>query len=126
MPATPRLHPDTIEAVKQRTDIVDVVSEHVVLKKRGKDFAGLCPFHDDKNNPSFTVSPAKQFYYCFACGAGGNSIKFLMELNKSDFADVVLNLANRYGIPVQTLEPEKRKELQKTLSRRVAHLVPKH
>ena len=118
MPATPRLHPDTIEAVKQRSDIVDVVSEHVVLKKRGKDFAGLCPFHDDKNNPSFTVSPAKQFYYCFACGAGGNSIKFLMELNKSNFADVVLNLANRYGIPVQTLEPEKRQELQKTLSRR--------
>lgn len=118
MSSTPRLHPDTIEAVKQRADIVDVVSEHVVLKKRGKDFAGLCPFHDDKNNPSFTVSPAKQFYYCFACGAGGNTIKFLMELNKSNFADVVLGLANRYQIPVQTLEPEKRQELQRKLSLR--------
>ncbi len=116
--ATPRLHPDTIDAVKQRADIVDVVSEHVVLKKRGKDFAGLCPFHDDKNNPSFTVSPAKQFYYCFACGAGGNAIKFLMELNKSNFADVVLGLANRYGVAVQTLEPEKRQELQRKLSLR--------
>lgn len=116
--ATPRLHPDTVEAVKQRADIVDVVSEYVVLKKRGKDFAGLCPFHDDKNNPSFTVSPAKQFYYCFACGAGGNAIKFLMELNKTSFSDVVLGLANRYGVPVQTLEPEKRQELQRKLSLR--------
>ncbi len=115
---TPRLHPDTIEAVKQRADIVDIVSEHVVLKKRGKDFAGLCPFHDDKNNPSFTVSPAKQFYYCFACGAGGNSIKFLMELNKTSFADVVLDLANRYSVPVQTLEPEQRQELQRKLTLR--------
>lgn len=118
MSSTPRLHPDTIAAVKERADIVDVVSEHVVLKKRGKDFAGLCPFHDDKNNPSFTVSPAKQFYFCFACGAGGNAIKFLMELNKSNFADVVLGLANRYQIPVQTLEPEKRQELQRKLSLR--------
>lgn len=114
---TPRLHPDTIEAVKQRADITDVVSEHVVLKKRGKDFVGLCPFHDDKS-PSFTVSPGKQFYYCFSCGAGGNAIKFLMELNKTSFSDVVLNLAQRYQVPVRTLEPEQRQELQRQLSLR--------
>jgi DNA primase len=114
---TPRLHPDTVDAVKQRVDIVDVVADHVLLRKRGKDFVGLCPFHDDKS-PSFTVSPAKQFYYCFACGAGGNAIKFLMEIGKQSFADVVLDLAQRYQVPVQTLEPEQRQELQRQLSLR--------
>ena len=114
---TPRLHPDTIEAVRDRADIVDVVSQHVVLKKQGKDFVGLCPFHDDKS-PSFSVSPGKQFYYCFSCGAGGNAFKFLMELNKRSFADVVLDLAQRYQVPVKTLEPAKRQELQRQLTLR--------
>ncbi|MBD0334599.1 MAG: DNA primase, partial [Cyanobacteria bacterium Co-bin13] len=113
----PRLHPDTIEAVRDRADIVDVVSEHVVLKKQGKDFVGLCPFHDDKS-PSFSVSPGKQFYYCFSCGAGGNTFKFLMELNKRSFTDVVLDLARRYQVPVKTLEPAKRQELQRQLTLR--------
>jgi DNA primase len=114
---TPRLHPDTIEAVRDRADIVDVVSQHVVLKKQGKDFVGLCPFHDDKS-PSFSVSPSKQFYYCFSCGAGGNVFKFLMELNKRSFADVVVDLAQRYQVPVTTLEPAKRQELQRKLTLR--------
>ncbi|XGV99555.1 MAG: DNA primase [Leptolyngbya sp. BL-A-14] len=111
----PRLHPDTIEQVRQRADIVDVVSEHVVLRKLGKDFTGLCPFHDDKS-PSFTVSPSKQFYYCFSCGAGGNAIKFLMELGKRSFSEVVLDLAKRYQVSVQTLEPAQRQELQRQIS----------
>jgi len=113
----PRLHPDTIEEVKQRADIVDVVSEHVVLRKQGKDFTGLCPFHDDKS-PSFSVSPSKQFYYCFGCGAGGNAIKFLMELGKRPFGEVVLDLARRYQISVKTLEPAERQELQRQVSLR--------
>ncbi|MEH2460481.1 DNA primase [Nostoc sp.] len=113
----PRLHPDTIEEVKLRSDIVDVVSEYVVLRKRGKDFVGLCPFHDEKS-PSFTVSQTKQMYYCFGCQAGGNAIKFVMELGKRSFADVVLDLARRYQVPVQTLEPEQRQELQRQLSLR--------
>jgi DNA primase len=113
----PRLHPDTIDDVKHRVDIVDVVSEHVVLRKQGKDFVGLCPFHDDKS-PSFSVSPSKQFYYCFSCGAGGNSIKFLMELGKRSFSDVVLDLARRYQVPVKTLEPAQRQELQRQISLR--------
>ncbi|HEY9642284.1 MAG TPA: DNA primase [Coleofasciculaceae cyanobacterium] len=113
----PRLHPDTIEEVKQRVDIVDVISEHVVLRKRGKDFTGLCPFHDDKS-PSFTVSPGKQFYYCFSCGAGGNAIKFLMELGKRSFSDAVLDLAKRYQVPIKTLEPAQRQELQRQISLR--------
>jgi DNA primase len=113
----PRLHPDTIEEVKQRIDIVDVISEYVVLRKRGKDHVGLCPFHDEKT-PSFSVSPGKQMYYCFGCNAGGNAIKFLMELGKRSFSDVVLDLARRYQVPVKTLEPEQRGELQRQLSLR--------
>ncbi len=113
----PRLHPDTIEQVRQRVDIVDVVSEHVVLRKQGKDFVGLCPFHDDKS-PSFTVSPGKQFYYCFSCGVGGNAIKFLMELGKRPFSEVVLDLARRYQVSVQTLKPEERQEFQRQMSLR--------
>lgn len=113
----PRLHPDTIEEVKLRADIVDVVSEYVVLRKRGKDFVGLCPFHDEKS-PSFTVSQTKQMYYCFGCQAAGNAIKFVMELGKRSFPDVVLDLARRYQVPVQTLQPEQRQELQRQLSLR--------
>lgn len=113
----PRLHPDTIEEVKHRADIVDVVSEYVVLRKRGKDFVGLCPFHDEKS-PSFTVSQNKQMYYCFGCQAGGNAIKFLMDLGKQSFAEVVLDLARRYQVPVKTLEPEQRQQLQRQISLR--------
>ncbi|NMF63739.1 DNA primase [Brasilonema octagenarum] len=113
----PRLHPDTIEEVKQRADIVDVISEQVVLRKRGKDHVGLCPFHSEKS-PSFTVSQTKQMYYCFGCQAGGNAIKFLMELEKRSFAEVVLDLARRYQVSVRTLEPEQRQELQRQLSLR--------
>ena len=115
--ANPRIHPDTIDDVRQGADIVDIVSEQVVLKKQGKDFVGLCPFHDDKS-PSFSVSPSKQFYYCFSCGAGGNAFKFLMELNQRSFADVVLDLAKRYQVPVKTTEPAQQQELQRKLTLR--------
>jgi DNA primase len=113
----PRLHPDTIQDVEDRADILDVVGEHVVLKKRGKDYLGLCPFHDEKT-PSFSVSPTKQLYYCFGCGAGGGAIKFLMEVGQQSFVDVVLRLAERYQVPIKTLAPEKRQELQRQLSLR--------
>ena len=113
----PRLHQDTIDEVRHRADIVDVISERVVLKKRGKDFLGLCPFHNEKT-PSFSVSPSKQMYYCFGCQASGNVFKFLMELDKRSFADVVLDLARKYQVPVQTVEPEQRQELQRRISER--------
>jgi DNA primase len=113
----PRLHPDTIEEVKAKVDIVDVIGGHVVLKKRGKDYLGSCPFHQEKS-PSFSVSPTKQMYYCFGCQAGGNAITFLMELGKQSFTEVVLDLARRYQVSVQTLEPEQRQELQRRLSQR--------
>jgi len=115
--SSPRLHPHTIEEVRDRADLVDIVSEQVVLKKQGKDFVGLCPFHDDKS-PSFSVSPSKQFYYCFSCGAGGNVFKFMMELGQRSFADVVLDLAKRYQVPVTTMEPAQQQELQRKLTLR--------
>lgn len=113
----PRLHPDTIDEVKQRADIYDVISEHVVLRKRGKDYVGLCPFHAEKS-PSFTVSQTKQMYYCFGCQAGGNAIKFLMDLEKRSFSEVVLDLARRFQVPVRTQEPEQWQELQRQVSLR--------
>jgi DNA primase len=108
----PRLHPRTIEAVKERADIVDVVGEHVVLKKKGREYVGICPFHDD-TSPSMTVSPAKQFYYCFSCGAGGNAIKFLMEHQRQSFSDVVLELARKYQLPIETLDGPQQERLRK-------------
>jgi DNA primase len=94
-----------------------VVGEHVVLKKKGREFVGICPFHDD-TSPSMTVSPAKQFYYCFSCGAGGNAIKFLMELQRTSFSEVVLELARRYQVPVDTLDGPQQERLRQQLSRR--------
>lgn len=114
---TPRLPSNVIEEIKQRADIVDVVSEYVLLQKRGKDFVGLCPFHDEKT-PSFTVSQSKQMYYCFGCQSGGTAIKFLMDLGKHSFAEVVLDLARRYQVSTQTLEPEQHQELQRQISLR--------
>ena len=108
----PRLHPDTIEEVQQRVDIVDVISEHIVLRKRGKDYLGLCPFHNEKT-PSFSVSQDKQVYYCFGCSQGGNTYKFLMEIGQQSFAEVVLDLARRYQVDVKTLEPEQSQEIQR-------------
>lgn len=113
----PRLHPDTIEQVRQTTDIVEVVSAHVVLRKRGREYVGCCPFHEEKT-PSFTVSPAKGFYYCFGCGAGGNAVKFLMEVQKRSFADVVLDLAQRQQIPIRTVDTAQRQEFHAQLSLR--------
>ncbi|MEM7580126.1 MAG: DNA primase [Mastigocoleus sp.] len=111
----PALHPDTIEEVKRRVDIYEVISEHVVLRKRGKDMIGLCPFHNEKT-PSFTVSQEKQLYFCFGCSAGGNAITFLRNLEKRSFSEVVLDLAKRYQVPIQTLEPKQKQELQQQIS----------
>ncbi|MCD4699163.1 MAG: DNA primase [Phycisphaerae bacterium] len=88
-----------VSQVQQATDIVDVVGQYVALKKRGKEFVGLCPFHDD-NRPSMYVSPAKQIYKCFACGAGGSVFQFLMGIQKVAFPEAVRQLAERAGIPV--------------------------
>jgi len=92
--------PDNIiEDIRSRADIYEVVSEFVPLKKAGKNYKGLCPFHSEKT-PSFSVSPEKQIYHCFGCGAGGNVFKFLMEKEDLPFVDVVKQLALRYQVSI--------------------------
>ena len=88
-----------IDEIRDRTDIVTVISDHVVLKKVGKNFKGLCPFHSEKT-PSFSVSPDKRIYHCFGCGVGGNVFKFLMEIQSISFPEVLKVLAERTGIPL--------------------------
>ncbi len=96
-----RISPDTIAAVEQATDIVTLVSEYVPLKRAGKDFRGLCPFHNEKT-PSFYVVPSKQIYHCFGCGEGGNAFGFVMAMEKVSFVEAVEMLAERCGVKVQT------------------------
>lgn len=103
---------DKILEIKNSANIVDIVSEVVHLKKTGKNFVGLCPFHSEKT-PSFTVSPEKQIFYCFGCGAGGNIFSFLMKNQGLEFPEAARFLANRYGIeiPTQNLTPDQKKRI---------------
>ena len=94
MPEIPR---DTIERVKAATDIVEVVSEHVQLRQQGRNWLGLCPFHNE-NTPSFNVNPELQIYHCFGCGVGGDIYKFLQEIDKVSFFEALTLLAGRAGI----------------------------
>ncbi|AFY74350.1 DNA primase, catalytic core [Synechococcus sp. PCC 7502] len=114
--SNPKLHQETIDQVSQRVDLVEVVSEHVVLRKSGANYRGACPFHKGTNQSALTVTPSKQVYHCFSCGASGNVFKFLMEIGDRSFNDVVIDLAQKYSIPVRTLEPAKSQELQQQLS----------
>jgi DNA primase len=102
------------DKVKQQADIVRVVGEYVRLKKSGKDFAGLCPFHQEKT-PSFTVSPTKQIFYCFGCNKGGDVFNFVMEMERCEFPEAVRIIAEKCGISVPRLSersPEQKKENQ--------------
>src|ERR1700674_3621495 len=102
------------EKVKQQADIVRVVGEYVRLKKTGKDFSGLCPFHQEKT-PSFTVSPIKQIFYCFGCGRGGDVYNFVMDMEKCEFPEAVKLVAEKCGIAIprqKERSPEERKENQ--------------
>lgn len=92
-----RYSDELIEEIRSRNDIVDIVSQYVVLKRSGRNFMGLCPFHHEKS-PSFCVSPDKQIFHCFGCGVGGNSIHFTMKMENLDFKDALEVLANRAGI----------------------------
>ncbi|MBN2514787.1 MAG: DNA primase [Deltaproteobacteria bacterium] len=106
---------DKIEEVKARVNVVDVVSEYVTLKKAGRNFIGLCPFHREKT-PSFTVNPEKQIFYCFGCGEGGNAISFLMKINNMSFPESIRHLAGRMGITIpvkKVTEGERRKASEK-------------
>jgi DNA primase len=113
------------EKVKQQADIVRVVGEYVRLKKAGRDFSGLCPFHQEKT-PSFTVSPLKQIYYCFGCHEGGDVFKFVMAMEKSEFPDAVRTVAEKCGIPIprpKERSPEERRENQQRMDILEMHKV---
>jgi len=114
-----RYSDDIIEEVRMKNDIVDVVSQYVKLNKRGSTYFGLCPFHNEKT-PSFSVTPAKQMYYCFGCGAGGNVFNFVMEYENYTFGEALKHLADRAGVQLPKIEYSG--EAKKKAERRAALL----
>lgn len=98
-----RYSDEIIEEIREKNDIVDVISQHVQLKKKGNTYFGLCPFHNEKS-PSFGVSPGKQMYYCFGCGEGGNVYTFLMRYENDTFQEAVKILADRAGVELKEAE----------------------
>ena len=98
-----RYSDDIIEEVRSKNDIVDVVSQYVRLTKKGNSYFGLCPFHNEKT-PSFSVTPGKQMYYCFGCGAGGNVFNFIMEYENYTFGEALKHLADRAGVELPKIE----------------------
>ena len=109
-----RYEEELIDEVREKNDIVDVISSYVSLKKRGSNYVGLCPFHNEKTG-SFSVSPNKQMYYCFGCGAGGNVFTFLMQYENFSFPEAMEALAERAGIelPKQEMSAQAKKEADK-------------
>jgi len=105
---------DIIEQVRQASDIVDILGQYVRLKKRGRNFLALCPFHNEKT-PSFSVSPDKQIYHCFGCGKGGNVFTFLMEHENMSFVETVRFLAQKAGItiPERRIDSSAKEELER-------------
>lgn len=106
-----RYSDDIIEEVRVKNDIVDVISQYVKLQRKGSSYFGLCPFHNEKT-PSFSVSPAKQMYYCFGCGAGGNVFTFIMEYENFSFGEALKFLADRAGVELPQIEYSKEAQEQ--------------
>jgi DNA primase len=108
------LSEEKVSEIRDRSSIVEVVSDYINLKKAGKNYRGLCPFHSEKT-PSFMVNEEKQIYHCFGCGAGGDVFSFLMKVGNFSFPQAVEELAKRYGIrlPSRELPPSKKKEMAK-------------
>ncbi|MBE3554127.1 MAG: DNA primase, partial [Thermicanus sp.] len=120
MPSIPE---EMIEKVRLAHDIVDVVSQYVSLRKSGKRYVGLCPFHSEKT-PSFTVVPDKQFFYCFGCHAGGDVLKFIMEIEGFSYVESIQYLAEKAGIPLPEMETRGQSEEDLKKERmREAHLL---
>lgn len=97
------ISPSTIQQILSRIDIIDIIGSFIKLKKRGSNYLGLCPFHNEKT-PSFTVSPSKEIYKCFGCGRSGNSISFLMEHEKYSYVEALRWLANKYNVEIEETE----------------------
>ena len=107
------ISPNSIQQILSRIDIVEIVGSFIKLKKRGANYLGLCPFHNEKS-PSFTVSPAKEIYKCFGCGRSGNSISFLMEAEKYSYVEALRWLAAKYNVEIEESEtsPEFKQQQQ--------------
>ncbi|WP_040228919.1 DNA primase [Bhargavaea cecembensis] len=118
-----RIPEEKIETIRSATDIVGLISEYVQLTKRGRNWFGLCPFHDE-NSPSFSVSGDKQMFHCFGCGAGGNAITFVMDIENIPFTEAVAKLGGRTGIEVEV--PDTRGEGHEQLPDRHRRLIDAH
>ena len=101
---TPAARDEAVETIRQRIDIVELVSRYVKLKKVGSNYQGLCPFHAEKA-PSFSVSPRKGFFHCFGCKASGDVFSFLMKIEGKDFPEVLQELAERAGVELPKRRP---------------------
>jgi DNA primase len=113
-----KISDDLVEEIKKKNNIVDVISKNISLIKQGKNYKGLCPFHND-TSPSMIVSPDKQIFKCFSCGAGGNVINFVMDYEKISFSEALKKLANNVGIEAnvgaikrETINPEQKEYLK--------------
>lgn len=107
----PIIPTETIDEILDRVDIVEVISSHVPLKRAGRNFRALCPFHHEKS-PSFMVSPDKQIYHCFGCGAGGNALSFVMQYERLEFLEAIELLAKRAGVEIKlSARPEKKESV---------------
>ena len=113
-----RIPEETIEKIIQNSDIIDVVSEFVPLKKSGRNYMGVCPFHSDKG-PSLSISREKQLYHCFGCGASGNSVGFIMKLRNLEFIDAIKFLADKANITIDEVEYNPQKLLEKALKEKI-------
>ncbi len=100
-----RYRDELIDEIRNRTDIVDIISQYVVLKRSGRNFFGLCPFHKEKS-PSFSVSPDKQIFHCFGCGVGGNVFHFVSKIENISFREALEMLAEKSGVELPTLESD--------------------
>ena len=130
-----RYSDDIIEEVRMKNDIVDVISQYVKLTRKGSSYFGLCPFHNEKT-PSFSVTPSKQMYYCFGCGAGGNVYNFIMEYENMSFPEAVQYLADKAGMTLpessqsgQDASREKYKILLRDMNKTAAayfHYIMRH
>lgn len=119
-----RLSPETVERVRGAADIVEVVSAHTELKRRGARYVGLCPFHDERT-PSFSVDPSANLYYCFGCQAGGDVFGFLQEKEGLDFRQAVERLADRYGVELAYESRDPQEEQQRRDRERLYELLTK-
>jgi len=117
-----RLPPEFVRAVRERSDIVAVIGEHVALRPSGRELVGLCPFHQERT-PSFYVSRERQLFHCYGCQAGGDVISFVMRIRGASFADAVAELAQRAGLALPTAQPltaAQRRRLQEQAAARAA------